>query len=75
MPRRDVVKFEDCRVVAVSQRTHSVLVEHEDWDEPIWFPDSQIDDDSEIYSESLRNDEGTLIVTEWIAKQKGIVNG
>lgn len=36
----------------------------------IWIPQSQIDDDSEV---SKKGDEGTLIVSEWIAIQKGLV--
>lgn len=33
-----------------------------------WVPKSQIHDDSEVYQEG---DEGHLVVSEWIAKQKG----
>ena len=73
MARGEVVKIEDCRVVAVSKKNESVLVHCDEWDEDLWFPDSQIDDDSEIYSGSDRGDTGKLVVTEWIAKQKGIV--
>lgn len=36
----------------------------------IWIPQSQVDDASEVFSVG---DEGTLIVTEWIAIQKGLV--
>jgi len=35
-----------------------------------WIPKSQVDDDSEVYKDG---DEGTLIVTQWIAEQKGWV--
>lgn len=69
---RNCVTIKDCRVLAVSTKNHSVKVEHEGWDEPHWFPDSQISDDSEIYSGSSRNDEGKLIITEWIAKKEGV---
>lgn len=34
-----------------------------------WIPKSQIDDDSEVYEEDT---EGTLIVSQWLADQKGI---
>lgn len=34
-----------------------------------WIPKSQIDDDSEVYKE---DDTGELIISEWIAAQKGI---
>lgn len=35
-----------------------------------WIPKSQIHDDSEVYKKGT---EGTLIVSEWIAIQKGLV--
>ncbi len=37
-----------------------------------WIPVSQIDDDSEVFDDN-NNDRGTLVVTEWIAQQKGLV--
>ena len=73
MARGEMVTVDDCRVVAVSTKNESVLVHCDGWDEDLWFPDSQIDDDSEIYSGSSRGDTGKLIITEWIAKQKGIL--
>ena len=36
----------------------------------IWIPQSQIYDDSEVWKE---DDEGTLVISEWIAKQKGLI--
>lgn len=38
--------------------------------EEIWIPQSQVDDASEVFSVG---DEGRLVVTEWIAIQKGLV--
>lgn len=35
-----------------------------------WIPKSQISDDSDVNGE---DDEGTLVITEWIAKQKGLL--
>lgn len=37
-----------------------------------WIPKSQIHDDSEVY-DAGENREGVLIVSEWIAKQKGLL--
>lgn len=37
--------------------------------EEYWIPKSQIDDDSEVYEE---DGEGKLVVSQWIADQKGI---
>ena len=34
----------------------------------LWVPQSQIHDDSEVWQEG---DSGTLVVTRWIAEQKG----
>jgi hypothetical protein len=36
----------------------------------VWVPKSQIDEDSEVYKEGT---DGRLIVTQWIAEQKGWV--
>lgn len=36
-----------------------------------WIPLSQIAEDSEINRESDVGDEGTLIMSKWIAEQKG----
>lgn len=63
----DVVKIPGCR--GIGQTPKSILVECEDWDEPIWIPQSQIDDDSEVYAKGT---EGMLIISGWIADQKGI---
>lgn len=38
--------------------------------EEIWMPKSQITDDSEVYK---MDTEGDLVITEWIAEQKGLV--
>ena len=34
-----------------------------------WIPKSQISDDSEVYQDG---DEGDLVITEWLANQKGL---
>jgi hypothetical protein len=38
-------------------------------DDEYWIPQSQIDDDSEVWK---KDDFGTLVITDWIAQQKGI---
>jgi hypothetical protein len=35
-----------------------------------WIPKSQIDDDSEVWKEGQ---DGTLVISEWIAMQKALV--
>lgn len=37
--------------------------------EDLWIPKSQISDDSEVFEDG---GQGTLIVSEWIALQKGL---
>jgi hypothetical protein len=36
----------------------------------VWIPKSQIHDDSEVWGEEQ---EGTLVIPEWLAKEKGLV--
>lgn len=36
-----------------------------------WMPRSQIHDDSEVWDD-MNNDEGKLVITQWIAEQKGL---
>lgn len=37
--------------------------------EEVWIPKSQVSDDSEVYAE---DHEGTLVISEWIANQRGL---
>jgi len=52
----------------IHEKGDAILVEAPDFDEPEWIPQSQIDDDSEVYK---RGTEGTLIVTDWLAEKRG----
>lgn len=63
---KHTVPFED--VTAEKETPDALLCNIED--KKVWIPKSQISDDSEVYSEGH---EGTLIVSEWIAEQKGLV--
>ena len=40
------------------------------WDDDVWIPKKMIHEDSEVYKKGT---EGKLIITEWIAKQKGFL--
>jgi len=60
------VYFEDCR--AIAQSVLGVLVHIDGVDR--WVPQSQIDDDSEIWR---NGDEGTLVVSRWWAEKAGLV--
>lgn len=53
---------------AIKATDDALLVEIDGKD--VWFPRSQIVRESEVQEEG---DEGTLVVTEWIAIEKGLV--
>lgn len=38
-------------------------------EKPYWIPKSQVDDDSEVFSEG---DFGTLVVSDWWAEKEGL---
>ncbi len=66
MPK--TVSLDDSRVVKATDK--AVLVEYEG--EEYWLPRSQIVvEESEVYD--VEGDHGTLVITEWIAQQKGLV--
>ena len=60
------VRFAD--VAAIKATAAALLCKIEGRD--VWIPQSQIDDDSEVWRAS---DVGTLIISEWIAKEKGLI--
>ncbi len=65
--RVDCVQFEiEEPVRRETEKALLVRVEVEE----VWIPKGQIHDDSEVYREG---DTGTLIVSLWIAEQKGLV--
>ena len=60
----------ECEANCIRERRLCLLVEI-DGDE-IWIPKSQIHDNSEVY-DAGDHSEGTLVITEWIAKEKGLL--
>ncbi len=60
------VPFED--VMCKAETTKAILVEI--GGEDFWIPQNQISDESEVWREG---DEGTLIITDWLAMQKGLL--
>jgi len=56
-----------CEARAIAKGDLAILVDI-DGDEH-WIPDSQVHDDSEVYQ---KGDEGTLIITKYIAKKRGL---
>lgn len=63
---RDKASFENAHVVDISQLAIKVDIDGK----LVWIPNSQVDDDSEVWQ---CEDTGTLVVSEWIAKEKGLI--
>lgn len=63
---RDKAEFDG--VSSSAETTQAVLCKIDGKD--LWIPKSQIDDDSEVWE---NNQDGTLVVSQWIAEQKGLV--
>lgn len=59
------VTIRDALVKVKTQKAILVDVDGEDY----WIPLSQVDDESEVYESG---DQGDLVITEWIAQQKGL---
>ncbi len=57
--------IEGARCVSATEK--AILVEGIDA-KPVWIPQSQIDDDSEVYQVG---DEGKLVVSDWWAEKQG----
>lgn len=64
----DLVRFDG--VVCLCDSGKALLVDVDG--EQHWIPKSQIHDDSEVFDDQ-KNSNGTLIITAWIAEQKGLV--
>jgi len=65
---QDEEVYELSFVVVVHETEKALLIESSDLDGQEWVPKSQITDASDVHEEG---DEGSLVVTMWIAKQKG----
>lgn len=64
--KRPTVTIED--VVCIAETDKAILCVI-DGDE-VWLPLSQVDDDSEVYQ---KGGEGSLVITEYIAREKKLV--
>jgi len=62
---KDTVSFDGVHVKAASDKSLLCVIDGEEH----WIPQTQIDDDSEVYK---RGDEGKLVISRWIARQKGL---
>lgn len=66
MSRRDDYRLEGATCIKATAR--ALLIESDELDESTWIPLSQVSDDSEVLDEG---DEGVMIITAWLAEQKG----
>jgi hypothetical protein len=62
---REKVWIKDVVVIKRTDKAVLCLIEEDE----VWIPQLQIDDDSEVWDEG---DEGTLVISQWIADQKKI---
>ena len=69
--------FERFRCELLQETDKAVVVEIQSDDNSIdgrqiWFPDSQIHDDSEVYIGSGIGEVGDIIVSTWVAEARGL---
>lgn len=72
--REDIVILVEAVIKAKSDK--ALLIEHDEIPTANccdWFPLSQIDDDSELFGKCKVGEVGDLVITKWIAEQKGII--
>ena len=57
------------KVMAKSEKAVLVSIEGEE----MWIPFSQIKSDRDFWENAEKGDEGDLLISEWIAGEKGLV--
>jgi hypothetical protein len=62
------VTLADVRAVFDSGKALKCIIDEEEY----WIPHSQIDDASEVFDDDS-NATGKLVITEWLAKEKGLI--
>jgi len=60
-------RWVELEATCLATTEQAILVEVDN--EEFWIPRSQLSEDSEVAD---KGDEGTLIVTRWVAEQKGL---
>ena len=66
MTDEENVEFEDVKAIHASELALCCLIDGK----TVWIPQSQIHDGSEVWK---AGDQGTLVLTRWIAAKKGLV--
>ena len=62
------VRFEDVEAVHDTGQALKCIIDGEEY----WIPHSQIHDNSEVF-DAEGNSRGKLVITEWLARQKGLI--
>lgn len=62
----ELAEIHDVTVMRVTEKAVLCMVDGKE----VWIPQSQIHDDSEVWKEG---DEGTLVIPEWLALDKGLI--
>ena len=65
----DTHKIEDSRVVRATRS--AILVVAPDLEGEVWIPQSQVHDDSDVYDDEDNAGPGDLVVSGWLADQRG----
>jgi len=62
----ETVRIEDCEIIKATDKAVLVRIGGE---VEKWIPQSQIDDDSEVWKEG---DKGDLVIKAWFAEKEGL---
>lgn len=68
--RRKTMTEYRCEAECLKSTSKALLVNVDG--EEMWIPKSQIHDDSEVFDDD-EHSQGTLVISEWIAEQKGLL--
>lgn len=63
------VTIKDCTLIKKTEKAIQVEVPKRG---SFWIPESQIDDDSELWCSSKIGETGKLVISDWIAEQKDL---
>lgn len=69
--RMDSEGFEVGKVTVTGSTDKGLWVEREGEQE--FYPFSQIHDDSEVYSTKQKGETGLLVISQWLATERGLV--
>ena len=62
------IAFENVTCIAATPKAILCIIDEDE----VWIPQSQVHEDSEVF-DNEDHSEGKLVITEWIAKEKGLL--